>query len=558
LTAFNTGSSGLADLLVSYTVAELNTANNHPSIAEYKAAPADIWQMLTNYILSDLVTAGYTSSELVTASSDSRITRVANKNISLTSMISAGAPLYDLMNFYTLTQLIAVPYSVSDLIIASNLKVSGVYKVTVTDYQELDKKASTFKAANALIGQMIAAFSLADLIAADYRVQIIKTNSSYTVADFKAASAPIWDMLNRYTLDELLQSVYKVAELLIAVGDNRVNFPSMLYADSFVEVVIRHPTWTYLAADILNNFSLYDISNPSGWRVDSLLTYSADVRVTRIDNQNYTLNDFKTRSRCDIWDILLNYTLAEMVAGGYTVAELKTTISRNYLYPVTKQVTIATLKTASTETEIDILSDIINNYTLRELVNNSLTTDGYTLTQLVNTSDSTTVIPLVIDSHKVTLPRLLALSPIPPYTYLLTHYTTQELIVEGVSPVALANVDPVIMAQVEELGYEIRITTPRLLSASTINGVVALQLRQTTGSDVSIKNYLVSYSTDNNKTFTPFSVLMDTTVTPNVPQLGSTLYVSGLTAGRYYSFRIIASNGTVYSSSSNTLRNYLV
>jgi hypothetical protein len=501
---------------------------------------------------------------LVTASTDIRVTVIGNKNISLTTIIAAGAPLYDLMNYYTLGQLVAVPYSVSQLITASKLKdLNNVYKVTVTSYQELDSDAGavTLKGASALIGQMVVEFSLTQLIKADYRVSALKTaNSAYTISDFKTAVAPLWDMLNNYDIVDLLYNGYTVAELKLASEDPRSTSYSNLNAQNFIEIVVRHQTpplldYTGVAADILNNFTLYEVTNP-GWAVSELITYSRDSRVTNVkSNQNLVLTDFKTRSNSPTWDILINYSLPEMVTAGYTVAELKTTILYNAIGPIPSnhQVTIASLKAAGS-----VLSDIINNYTVRELVDESSTVGSYTLTQLIETSNSITDIPLVIDSRKVTLARLLALTPLPPLTYLLTYYTTLQLVGGGVTPLSLANVNPDILEEVVEIGFLIKLTTPQLLSSTVTSGVVALSLNQATGSDVAIDKYFVSYSNDNGKTFTPFAVLMDTTKTPNVPQLGNTLYVSGLTTNKFYSFRIIASSGSVNSPISNTFRNVFV
>ncbi len=551
----------LADLITAgYTVADLIaasanaivTADNKVTIAKFKLAVAPIWEMLDNYALSSLVSAGYTTSELVITSADARITRTANKNISLGTIITAGAPLYDLMNFYTLAQLIAPPasYSVAALITASNLKDdNNNYRVNDTDYQQLDLKPATFKAINANITQVIGSFTLANLIAVDYRVQIIKNNSSYTIANFKAASAPLWDMLNNYTLESLINNGYTVAELKLASQDVRSTVYVNISPQRFIEAT-SVTDYVALATDILNNFTLAQVTSP-GFRVSQLITYSRDVRVTVSANQNLVIADFKTRSNAPTWDILLNYSIAELVTAGYTVAELKLTIPNNASLPLSKQVTIATLKIGAAN-----LQDIINNYTLRELVDNSLA-GGYTLTELITASDSTSE-PLVTADHKITLARLLALTPLPAYTYFLTHYTTLELIQGGVSQVALANIDTSIIGQVEALGYKLVITTPQLLSVTVVNGIAVLSLNQKTGSDVNIAKYFVSHSNDNEKTFTPFTELMDITQTPNVPQLGNTLYVSGLTVGRYYSFRIMALCGTVYSAVSNTIHNILI
>ena len=551
----------LADLITAgYTVADLIAASanaivtddNKVTIAKFKLAVAPIWEMLDNYALSSLVSAGYTTSELVITSADARITRTANKNISLGTIITAGAPLYDLMNFYTLAQLIAPPasYSVAALINASNLKDgNNNYRVNDTDYQQLGLKPATFKGINANITQVIGSFTLANLIAVDYRVQIIKNNSSYTIANFKAASAPLWDMLNNYTLESLINNGYTVAELKLASQDVRSTVYVNISPQRFVEATTV-TDYVALATDILNNFTLAQVTSP-GFRVSQLITYSRDVRVTVSANQNLVIDDFKTRSNAPTWDILLNYSIAELVTAGYTVAQLKLTIPNNASLPLSKQVTIATLKIGAAN-----LQDIINNYTLRELVDNSLA-GGYTLTELITASDSTSE-PLVTDDHKITLARLLALTPLPAYTYFLTHYTTLELIQGGVSQVALANIDTSIIGQVEALGYKLIITTPQLLSVSVVNGIAVLSLNQKTGSDVNIAKYFVSHSNDNEKTFTPFTALMDITQTPNVPQLGNTLYVSGLTVGRYYSFRIMALCGTVYSAVSNTIHNILI
>ena len=577
LTAYNIDTDGLKDLLVTYTVPQLKTASVDASvtvdkkvtIAKFKLANADVWQMLNNYILSDLVISGsfsdgYTTAVLVTASSDSRVTVIGNKNISLTTIIAAGAPLYDLMNYYGLSQLVAVPYSVSQLITASKLKDSNdAYKVTVTSYQELDSDAGavTLKAALALIGQMVVEFSLTQLIAADYRVSRLKiANFAYTISDFKTAVAPLWDLLNNYDIVDLLYNGYTVAELKLASQDPRSTNYSNLNGQRFVEIVVRHQTpplldYTGVAADILNNFTLYEVTNP-GWAVSELITYSRDSRVTNVkSNKNLVLNDFKTRSYKPTWDILVNYSLAEMVTAGYTVAELKTTIPYNSVGPIPSnhRVTIASLKAAGS-----VLSDIINNYTVRELADESSTVGSYTLRQLVETSNSITAVPLVIDSRKVTLARLLALTPVPPLTYLLTYYTTLQLVGGGVPPLSLANVNPNILEEVVAIGFLVKLKTPQLLSSSVTAGVVALNLNQATGSDVTIDKYFVSYSSNNGKTFTPLAVLMDTTRTPNVPQLGNTLYVSGLPSNKFYSFRIMASSGSVNSPISNTLKNVFV
>ena len=369
-------------------------------------------------------------------------------------------------------------------------------------------------------------------------------------------------MLNNYDIVDLLYNGYTVAELKLASKDSRSTNYINLNGQKFVEIVISNKSpppldYTGVAADILNNFTLYEVTN-SGWVVSELITYSRDSRVTiASNNKNLVLNDFKTRSYKPTWDILVNYSLAEMVTAGYTVAELKTTIPYNSVGPIpsNKQVTIASLKAAGS-----VLSDIINNYTVRELVDDSSTVSisSYTLTQLVETSNLITAVPLVIDSRKVTLARLLALSPVPPLTYLLTYYTTLQLVGGGVPPLSLANVNPNILEEVVAIGFLVKLTTPQLLSASVTSGVVALNLNQATGSEGSINKYFVSYSSDNGKTFTSLAVLMDTTKTPNVPQLGNTLYVSGLTSNKFYSFRIMASSGSVKSSISNTLKNVFV
>jgi len=177
---------------------------------------------------------------------------------------------------------------------------------------------------------------------------------------------------------------------------------------------------------------------------------------------------------------------------------------------------------------------------------------------MIDISNSTTADPLVIEERKVTLARLLALSPVPPLTYLLSHYTTLQLVGGGVSPLSLANVNPNVLEEVVELGYEVKLTTPRLLSASITSGVVALSLSQAIGSDVPIDKYFISYSSNNGITFSSLSQLMDTTRTPNVPQLGNTLYIYGLETNKFYSFRIMASSGSVNSPISNTLKNVFV
>ena len=577
LIAYNIDTDGLKDLLVTYTVPQLKTASVDASvtvdkkvtIAKFKLAGADVWQMLNNYILSDLVISGsfsdgYTTAVLVTASSDSRVTVIGNKNISLTTINAAGAPLYDLMNYYALHHLVAVPisYSVSQLITASKLKdLNNVYKVTVNAYQELDSDAGavTLKGALALIDQMVVAFSLTKLIKADYLVSALKTaNSAYTISDFKTAVAPLWDMLNNYIIENLLNAGYTVANLKLASQDSNTNQYKNLTASNFMSYT-NVSNYDSLAVDILNNFTLTDVTNIS-WRVSDLVRYSNlkdennNYKVTIINNQNLGLDDFKTSSNATNWDILSYYDLTAMVTGGYTVAELKGTIPYNSSLPIplNKQVTIASLKAAGS-----VLSDIINNYTVQELANESSTVGSYTLTKLIETSNLITA-PLVEDSRKVTLARLLALSPVPPLTYLLSHYTTLQLVGGGVQPLSLANVNPNILEEVVAIGFLVKLKTPRLLNASVTSGVVALNLNQATGSDVSIDKYFVSYSSNNGRTFTPLAVLMNTTVTPNVPQLGNTLYVSGLQTNKFYSFRIMASSGSVNSPISNTLKNVFV
>ena len=572
----------LADLIIAgYTVAELITASadasvtagNKVSIAKFKLANAPVTEMLSNFVLSNLVisvsfTDGYTTAILVPASSlknpdnSYKVTQVTNRDISLSTIISAGAPLYDLMNFYTLSQLISTPvsYSVASLITASNLKdANNNYRVTVTDYQQLDTKVLTFKSLNAIASQMVGSFTLSVLIGADYRVLTIKNASSYTITDFKNVNAPLWDMLNVYNITLLINAGYTVAELKQSSIDDSSKITSgytNLTSANFMSYTTVN-NYDNLAVDILNNFTLAQVTNIT-WRVSDLVRYSNlkdgsdNFRVTiASNNRSLVLNDFKTRSNAPTWDILQYYGLAAMVTGGYTVAELKQTIPFNVSIDSNKRVTIASLKIAEAN-----INDVINNYTLRELVDNSLTTGGYTLTQLINASDSTNV-PLVTSNNKITLARLLALSPAPPLDYLLTHYTTFELIKGGVPPVALANVRPTIINDIEAIGYQLKITTPQLLSATASNGIVSLSINQSSGSDVTIQKYFISYTNDG-KTFTPFTVLMNTTLTPNVPQLGNTLYVSGLTSNKYYSFRIMALSGTVYSSISNTIRNFFL
>jgi hypothetical protein len=567
----------LADLIIAgYTVAELITASadasvtagNKVTIAKFKDANAPVTEMLSNFVLSALVTAGYTSSVLVTSSSQKnpdnsyKVTQVINRDISLSAIISAGAPLYDLMNFYTLNQLISTPisYSVASLITASNLKdVNNNYRVTVTDYQQLDTKVLTFKSLNANVSQMVGSFTLSVLIGADYRVLAIKNASSYTITNFKNVNAPIWDMLNVYSPPELINNGYTVAELKQSSIDDSSKITSG-YTNLNATIFMSYTSvnnYNNLAVDILNNFTLAQVSN-NIWRVSDLVTYSNlkdgsnNFKVTvESNNRSLVLNDFKTRSNSPTWDILQYYGLVAMITGGYTVAELKQTIAYNSFIDSNKQVTIASLKTSQVN-----INDVINNYTLRELVDNSLTTGGYTLTQLINASDSTNI-PLVTSNNKITLARLLALSPAPPLDYLLTHYTTFELIKGGVPPVALANVRPTIINDIEAIGYQLKITTPQLLSATASNDIVTLSINQRSGSDVTIQKYFISYTNDG-KTFTPFTVLMNTALTPNVPQLGNTLYVSGLVTNKYYSFRIMASSGTVYSSVSNTIRNFFL
>ena len=573
LTAYNINTDGLIALLVEYTVSDLVLAsdnvsvatNNKVTIAKFKLANADVTGMLSNYLLSNLVSAGYTSSVLVTASSQKnpdntyKVTQVINRDITLANMISAGAPLYDLMNFYTLSQLISAPvsYSVASLITASNLKdANNNYMVTVTDYQQLDTKVLTFKSLNANASQMVGSFTLSVLIGADYRVLTIKNASLYTITDFKNVSAPLWDMLNVYNIDLLINAGYTVAELRLASQDVRSIRYINLNAPNFISYTMVN-NYNNLAVDILNNFTLAQVTNIT-WRVPDLVTYSNlkdsnnNFMVTvESNNRSLVLNDFKTRSNALTWDILQYYGLAAMVTGGYTVAELKQTIVYNAGIDLNKRVTIASLKTAEAN-----IRDVINNYTLREIVDNSLTNGGYTLTQLINASSSTDV-PVVTSDNKVTLARLLALTPALSLEYLLTHYTTFELIKGGVPPVDLANIRPTIINDIEAIGYQLKIVTPQLLSVTSSNGVVSLNINQRSGSDVAIQKYFVSYTNDG-KTFTPFTVIMNTTQTPNVPQLGNTLYLSGLTVNKYYSFRIMASSGTVYSSVSNTIRNFFL
>ena len=564
-----------------YTVAELITASadasvtagNKVSIAKFKLANAPVTEMLSNFVLSNLVisvsfTDGYTTAILVPASSlknldnSYKVTQVTNRDISLSTIISAGAPLYDLMNFYTLSQLISTPvsYSVASLITASNLKDdNNNYRVTVTDYQQLDTKVLTFKLLNANVSQMVGSFTLSVLIGADYRVLAIKNASSYTITNFKNVNAPLWDMLNVYNITLLINAGYTVAELKQSSIDDSSKITSgytNLTAANFMSYTTVN-NYDNLAVDILNNFTLAQVTNIT-WRVSDLVRYSNlkdgsdNFRVTiASNNRSLVLNDFKTRSNAPTWDILQYYGLAAMVTGGYTVAELKQTIPFNVSIDSNKRVTIASLKIAEAN-----INDVINNYTLRELVDNSLTTGGYTLTQLINASNSTDV-PLVTSNNTVTLARLLALTPVPSLEYLLTYYTTFELIKGGITPVALANIRSNIINDIEVLGYQLKITTPQLLSATASNGVVALSINQSSGSDVSVQKYYISYTNDG-KIFTPFTIIMDNTQTPSVPQLGNTLYISGLTSNKYYSFRIKASSGTVYSSNSNTIRNFFL
>jgi len=572
----------LADLIsAGYTVADLIsasadasvTAGNKVTIAKFKDANAPKTEMLSNYVLSNLVISisfpdGYTTAILVPASSlknpdnSYKVTQVINRDITLANMISAGAPLYDLMNFYTLSQLISAPvsYSVASLITASNLKdVNNNYKVTVTDYQQLDTKVLTFKSVNAIASQMVGSFTLSVLIGADYRVLTIKNSSSYTITDLKNVSAPLWDMLNVYNITLLINAGYTVAEIKQASTSDSSKITSgytNLTASNFMSYTTV-TNYNNLAVDILNNFTLVQVTNIT-WRVNDLVTYSNlkdgnnNFMVTvASNNRSLVLNDFKTRSNSPTWDILQYYGLAAMVTGGYTVAELKQTIPFNVSIDSNKRVTIASLKIAEAN-----IRDVINNYTLRELVDNSLTTGGYTLTQLVNASNSIDV-PVVTSNNKVTLARLLALSLVPSLEYLLTNYTTFELIKGGITPVALANVRPTIINDIELLGYRLKITTPQLLNAIASNGVVALSINQSFGSDVVIQKYYISYTNDG-KTFIPFTVIMDNTQTPSVPQLGNTLYISGLTTNKYYSFRIMASSGTVYSSVSNSIINFFL
>ena len=174
------------DLLSRSTVAVIKAAgnleisasdNNNLTATHFRTANAPIWQILNAFSLSDLIHL-YTTTDLVTASQNPGVTVEGNKNLTISQMKTAGDELYQVMNYYGqygngLVDLLSVDYFVDDLVAESKM-VDGNYLVTVTDLQDLDNKLTSFVAANNTITtanssqsklwNLVRQFSLADLL----------------------------------------------------------------------------------------------------------------------------------------------------------------------------------------------------------------------------------------------------------------------------------------------------------------------------------------------------------------------------------------------------------
>ena len=234
------------NLLSGFTVTEIKAAsadsrvaggNKNRAASHFQAKNASIVQMLNAFTLAELIHL-YTTTALVEASKEAGVTTIDyNKNLTIAKMQSAGDELYEMMNYYSLVDLLQVDYSVADLVDASNLRDgSGNYRVTVTGLQNLGDKLTSFVTANATLGKvklwnLINYFELSALLSyysvhelnATTNDERVSTNKKVDIASLKRANANIQYMLTEFGLQSMWDAEYTVQELKAVKVDINVN-----------------------------------------------------------------------------------------------------------------------------------------------------------------------------------------------------------------------------------------------------------------------------------------------------------------------------------------------
>jgi aryl carrier-like protein len=349
--------SQIKDASSNTSVKASNRPNDSPLTAEnFKTHNAPIWQMLNAFSLS-ILTPLYTTQELFDASNEKvsgvfLVTVTAYQDLTAQDMKTANDELWQIMNVYSLADLLQVDYSVAELVTASN--DSGV---TVTDLQDLGNKLSSFVAANATVitrgepsklGDMIDNFELSDLLGY-YSVLTLKTaKTSLAAGDFKAASALIQDVFDQYPLSEMIAAEYSVQEIIADVTPlqtiaqfKTASAPIQEVFDQYglTGMIAAGYTVSEIVADVSPPPSIGDFKDASADEQEVFDQYKTvgEHRLSEMIGANYsvsqiadnvitvpaiTIADFKTAS-APIQQVYSYYGLTAMIAAGYIVSDIK-------------------------------------------------------------------------------------------------------------------------------------------------------------------------------------------------------------------------------------------
>jgi hypothetical protein len=362
----------------------VKASNSSLTAQKFKDHSASIWQMLNAFALS-LLTPLYTTRQLVDASNQKDgsenflVTVLEYQDLTASDMKGAEDELWQIMNVYPLADLLQLDYSVAELVAASNLIDSNGDKlVTVTDLQDLGTKLSSFVAANTTVitrttvsrlWNLVNYFSLSDLVVHYNVAQLNATSTDTRVSESKTVTVaklhdipmPIQDMLTEFGLQALWDDDYTIAELkslnvtvaqfwaLSSVAENHRVKPTV--QQLFVAEYSLQNLWTGIgdAATIYDGLSVkptvaqwwaltsgkptvQQLSARYGlqqlWDGIVTSTRSDDVSTIRTGlTPTPTVSQFKELTGAPTVKQLFDggYTLAALVAGLYTVNQIRNT-----------------------------------------------------------------------------------------------------------------------------------------------------------------------------------------------------------------------------------------
>jgi len=362
----------------------VKASNSSLTAQKFKDHSASIWQMLNAFALS-LLTPLYTTRQLVDASNQKDgsenflVTVLEYQDLTASDMKGAEDELWQIMNVYPLADLLQLDYSVAELVAASNLIDSNGDKlVTVTDLQDLGTKLSSFVAANTTVitrttvsrlWNLVNYFELSALVAHYNVAQLNATSTDTRVSESKTVTVaklhdipmPIQDMLTEFGLQALWDDDYTIAELkslnvtvaqfwaLSSVAENHRVKPTV--QQLFVAEYSLQNLWTGIG-DVA---TIYDGLNvkptvAQWWALSSgkptvqqlsvryglqelwngivTSTRSDDVSTIRTGlTPTPTVSQFKELTGAPTVKQLFDggYTLAALVAGLYTVNQIRNT-----------------------------------------------------------------------------------------------------------------------------------------------------------------------------------------------------------------------------------------